>query len=288
MSDIESIWNELLQVDYSVRHLDADGISTRVLEAGSGPALVMTNGTTGHLECYARVIQPLAEHFRVVCFDTIGHGLTEKPDKPYTLPVYAAHLRGVLDALGIEKAILSGESLGAWISAWFSMESPERVERLILNTPGNIVAKPDIMKKLSESTRAAYEDPSAERVRPRIEWLFAPENRHLVTDELVDSRIAMYSQPGARRAVENILILQDPEQRAPYSWSEEWCSKISAPTTIIWTSDDPTGAPEEGKLLEEWIPNSEFMMIDGAGHWLQWELPEKFVEVHLELINREA
>lgn len=271
-----------MKTDYSVRHIDVDGVSTRVLEAGSGQPLVLTNGTTGHLECYARVVAPLAEHFHVICFDTIGHGLTDKPDERYTLPVYASHLRGVLDALGIDRAILSGESLGAWISAWTAMETPERVEKLILNTPGNIIAKPETMKKLTESTRAAFENPSHETVRPRLEWLFAPENRHLVTDELVDVRIEMYSQPGSERALDNILILQDPEQRAPFSWSEEWCSRISVPTLIIWTSDDPTGGPDEGRLLQSWIPDSEFMMIEGAGHWLQWERPDEFVRVHRE------
>jgi 2-hydroxy-6-oxonona-2,4-dienedioate hydrolase len=288
LQQLGSIWNELKQTDFTVRHVDADGISTRVLEAGEGPYLILANGTTGHLECYARVIAPLSRKFRVVCFDAVGHGLTDKPNEPYTPPLYAAHMRALLDRLEIGTAILSGESLGALVSAWFSMESPERVERLVLNTPGNILDKPEIMVKLSSSTRAAYDDPSPETVQPRLEWLFAPENRHLVSDELVENRIAMYSEAGSRQALENILVLQDPIKRAPYSWREEWCSKIVAPTLIIWTSDDPTGKPEEGRLLERWIPNSRYMLVNEAGHWLQWERPDEFVRIHLELARETA
>ena len=132
-----------MDVEFSLRWVDVNGVSTRVLEAGSGPALVLSNGMTGHLECYARTIRALASDFRVICHDSIGHGFTDKPNERYTLPLYSKQLLGLLNALGIERALLSGESLGAWMSAWFASEHPERVERLVLNTPGNILAKPE-------------------------------------------------------------------------------------------------------------------------------------------------
>lgn len=284
MSPAPGIWTELMDVEFALRWVDVDGVSTRVLEAGEGPPVVLSNGMSGHLECYARTIRGLVPDFRVICYDTIGHGFTDKPKKRYTLPVYSDHLLGLLDALEIDRAFLSGESLGAWISAWFSSEHPDRVERLVLNTPGNILAKPATMAKIDEITRRAVASPTAETVRERLEWLFAPQNRHMVTDELVDIRVAIYSQPGFKEAVDNILIIFDPEYRKTVNWSEEWCSKIEAPTLIVWTSDDPTGTPDEGRLLESWIPNSEFVIVDGAGHWLQWERPSEFLRLHREFL----
>ncbi len=284
MSNAGGIWPDLMDTEFSLRWVDVNGVSTRVLEAGSGPPLVLSTGMTGHLECYARTIRSLASDFRVICHDTIGHGFTDKPNERYTLPLYSKQLLGLLDALGIERALLSGESLGAWMSAWFASEHPDRVERLVLNTPGNILAKPETMEKLGEITRRAVASPTRELVRERLEWLFAPENRHLVTDELVDIRVAIYSQPGFAQAVENILIIFDPEYRKTVNWSEDWCSKIEAPTLIVWTSEDPTGTLDEGRLLQSWIPNSELLNIAHAGHWLQWERPDEFLRVHREFL----
>jgi 2-hydroxy-6-oxonona-2,4-dienedioate hydrolase len=285
MADMGSIWTELMDVSFSQRFVDVDGITTRVLEAGDGPPLVLLNGTSGHLECYARNIRDLCEHFRVITFDTVGHGFTDKPDTPYTLPVYSDHLLGLLTALGIERATLSGESLGAWISAWFAAHHPDRVDRLILNTPGNILMKEDVMARIYESTMRAVREVSPETVRPRLEWLFAEANRGMVTDELVAVRTAIYSQPEFLRAAENILVLQQLETRRRYTWNAEWCGRIQAPTMVMATTDDPTGTPDEAQLLASWIPNAEFVLVEGAGHWPQWEKPEEFLRLHLDFLG---
>ena len=69
-----------MDVEFSLRWIDVNGVSTRVLEAGDGPPLIVSNGMSGHLECYARTIRGLAPDFRVICYDTIGHGFTDKPN----------------------------------------------------------------------------------------------------------------------------------------------------------------------------------------------------------------
>lgn len=279
-SELPGLWTGLADIAFQQRFLDVEGVRTRVLEAGEGPPLVLLNGTTGHLECYLRNLRDLAQTWHVVLFDSIGHGYTDKPDRPYTLPVYADHLRGLLDALGIARATLSGESLGAWIAAWLAAHDPARVDRLILNTPGNVLMKEDVMEEIRAITLRAVRDASPETVRARLEWLFAPANRWMVTEELVAVRTAIYTHPGFERAVENVLVLQDPETRRRYTYDPSWCGRIEAPTLVMATSDDPTGPPEEARLLASWIPGSEFTIIEGAGHWPQWERPEEFLQLH--------
>src|ERR1700722_15306676 len=133
-----SIWADLLGVDLQQRFVDAGGVRTRVLEAGDGPALVMIHGTGGHLEAYARNVRVLSEHFRVVLYDMIGHGYTDKPDRPYTIDVMSDHLVATLDALGIERAHLSGESIGGWVAARSAAHHPDRVGRLAPHPPCTI------------------------------------------------------------------------------------------------------------------------------------------------------
>lgn len=279
-----SIWAGLLDCDFRQRYVDCGGVRTRILESGSGPPLVLLHGTGGHAEAFIRNLASLSRDFHVIAYDMVGHGFSEKPDHPYTLDTYCDHLLAVLDALGIERAHLSGESLGGWVAAWFARHHPGRLDRLVLAVPGNVTSKPETMRKIRESTLDAVRNASSTTVRARLEWLFAPGNRWMVTDELVDLRLRIYTQPGATQAVEHVLALQDPTIRERYAWTQEWCSQIKAPTLIVWTSDDPTGTLDEGRLLEKWIGGSRLVSIDAAGHWPQWEQPQEFEALHREFL----
>jgi len=281
-----SVWIELLGTPFELGYVDAAGTRTRYLEIGSGEPLILLHGTGGHLEAYARNFAPLSEHFRVIAYDMTGHGYTDKPDTPYTVDLHSDHLLALMDSLGIERAHLSGESLGAWVAAWTAARHPERVSKLMLNTPGNIKDKREVMKGLKESSLRAVREASPETVRARVEWLFY--DKSLVTEELVDIRLAIYRQPGFLRAMENIVALQDPAVRSRYSWKPEWVGRIEAETLLLWTSHDPTGGLDEGELLDGWLPNSRLEVIQDAGHWPQWEKPEEFHRAHLQFLGVET
>lgn len=276
------IWGELADVDHTLRHVDVSlagqVVRTRLLQAGSGPELVLLHGTGGHLEAYARDIAGLSRDFHVTAYDMVGHGWSDLPDQPYTIDVLTAHLVALLDALGIERAHLSGESLGGWVAAWTAAYHPDRVDRLVLNTPGNIANKPETMARVRDSTMAAVLDPSDASVRRRVEFLF--HHHEMVTDELVNLRRRIYSRPGFVRAVGNILVLQDPEFRKDFAWDPFWVSRVSAPTLLLWTDHDPTGGLDEADVLLSWLPDARLHVIEDAGHWPQWEQVDEFLEVH--------
>ncbi|MFJ8965658.1 alpha/beta fold hydrolase [Lentzea sp. NPDC102401] len=277
-----SIWSELSHVDHTVRHVDVPvrghTVRTRILQAGSGPELVLLHGTGGHLEAYARDIAGLAEDFHVTAYDMVGHGWSDLPDLPYTIDVLSEHLVGLLDALGVEKAHLSGESLGGWVVAWVAAHFPDRVDRLVLNTPGNIANKPEVMQRMRDSTMAAVLDPSEETVRRRVEFLF--HHKEMVTDELVNLRRQVYSRPGFVQAITNTLVLQDPVVRKDFAWDPAWVGKVAAPTLLLWTSHDPTGGLDEADMLLGWLPDARVHVIDDAGHWPQWEKVSEFLDTH--------
>ena len=119
----------------------------------------------------------------------------------------------------------------------------------MLNTPGNIANKPEVMARLRDSTLAAVRDPSDATVRRRVEFLF--HHTEMVTDELVNLRRAVYSRPGFLRAISNTLVLQDPEVRKDFAWDPGWVGKITAPTLLLWTDHDPTGGLDEAAMLLE-------------------------------------
>jgi 2-hydroxy-6-oxonona-2,4-dienedioate hydrolase len=276
------IWGELSDVEHELRFVDVAGVRTRVLRAGAGPELILLHGTGGHLEAYARDIAGLAADFHVTAYDMVGHGWSDLPDRPYTIDVLAAHLVSLLDVLGIDRAHLSGESLGGWVVAWVAAHYPDRVNRLVLNTPGNIANKPEVMARMRDSTMAAVRDPSDSTVRRRVEFLF--HHKEMVTDELVELRRAVYSRPGFVQAITNTLVLQDPVVRKDFAWSPDWVAKITTPTLLLWTEHDPTGGLDEAAMLLDWLPDARLHVIMDAGHWPQWEKPDEYLRTHRDFL----
>lgn len=277
-----SMWTDLQDIEYSLYYLDAGGIKTRVLEAGTGEPLILLHGTGGHIEAYARNIKELSEKFRVICIDMLGHGYTEKPDYLYGIDAYSDHLLDVIKALDLSEVLLSGESLGGWVAAWFAAHHPGIAKALVLNTPGNVNNNPEIMKALKESTIKAVIEANYENVKTRLEWLMYDKSQ--VTDELIEARYKIYTQPAYQKAVYNIVALQDLEFRQKYAWDPSWCGKIDVPTLLAWTDHDPTSKVEAAKPIQEMIPGSELTVITDAGHWPQWEQVEAFNKTLMDFL----
>jgi len=161
-----SVWSDLQGVAFDQGYADAAGIRTRYLHAGAAdkPGLVFLHGTGGHAEAYTRNLGAHAPHFNTYAIDLLGHGFTEKPDYDYEISRYIAHLLGFIDAVGIGRVSLSGESLGGWIAGAFAVAHPDRVDRLVLNTAGAEKVSP----KALEVARANAEDHG---VADRVGWV---------------------------------------------------------------------------------------------------------------------
>src|SRR4051812_19410675 len=201
-----TIWTDLTPVPFALCYVDAGGIRTRSLQAGSGEPVVFLHGTSGHLEAFSRNVVPHAEHYAVHAIDMLGHGYTGKPDFPYEIPRYRDHLLAYFDAVGIEKAHIGGESLGGWGGGRTAIDNPERVASLQLLAAGGTVANPEVMERISTSTRKAVETDDVELTRRRMQLLMHdPAN---ATEELVAVRHAIYHQPDFVSNIGNLLSLQ--------------------------------------------------------------------------------
>jgi 2-hydroxy-6-oxonona-2,4-dienedioate hydrolase len=279
------LWPEIAAGSLSLGHVDAGGVRTRFVEAGdlsAREAVIFVHGTGGHLEAFTRNILPHAEHFRTLALDMIGHGFSAKPDHNYEIRHYVRHLLDFCDAKGIERAHLHGESLGGWIVAQFAIDHPERVASLTLNTAGGLNTDPVVMRRVYDVTMKAVAEASLATVRARLEWLMNDPAR--VTDDLVELRHAIYTQPGFREAMEHILCLQQMDVRLRNVLSEASLATISAPTLVIWTDHDPTAPIETGHRFVNAIPNSRMIVMQDCAHWPQWEKALEFNDLHLEFL----
>jgi 2-hydroxy-6-oxonona-2,4-dienedioate hydrolase len=283
MSFAPSVWTSFPGLDINVRHVRVGKWNTRVLEAGSGlETVVLMPGTGGHLEAYARNLAAFAEHYRVIAYDYPGHGYTTFADHDLQLHDYVEHLLGLLDTLDIDRAHLNGESLGGWVAVKFAAAHPDRVGKLVLNTPGGTMSRPETMEALRSLSQAAADDPTPERIRARLEWLMADKSS--VTDELVEIRRAIYAQPGFAQSMRHILCLQDPEIRMRNRITDDELVAVASPTLVVWTSDDPSGPAKAGLDMAAKIAGGRFELITDAGHWPQWEQADRFNKLVLSFL----
>jgi pimeloyl-ACP methyl ester carboxylesterase len=273
------MWVDLMGAQ--VRYL-GNRYRTRVIEAGDGPPLVLIHGVGGHAEAWARNVTRLGEHFRVMAIDLLWHGYSAKP--PYTdgedIPAYAEQLLDLLDAEGIERAHLEGESLGGWIGLWMALHHPDRLDRLVLNTTAGIAFAPGVVPErpkegrelLAKRSLDAIGNPTPATIRSRLEWLMASPDR--VSDELVDVRVKLYSDPAVQASLRSVFGnafggVGGPRKTIP----EARLSEITTPTMVLWTERNPGHGPEVGRYIAARIPGAVFHCLDDAAHWPQWEQP---------------
>ena len=279
-----SVWSDLVQTEFSQGFIDAGGYRTRYLHAGdeSKPTLLMLHGITGHAEAYARNLRAHAEHFSCWAIDFIGHGYSEKPDHPLEVKHYVDQVLKFMDAIGVDKAYITGESLGGWTAARLAIEHPDRAERVVLNTMGGTMANPKVMERLYTLSMEAAKDPSWERVKARLEWLMA--DPAMVTDDLIKTRQLIFQQSEWLKACENNMALQNPEIRRRNMITDEDLRSLSVPALVLWTTKDPSGPVDEAKRIAGLIPNAQLAVMDNCGHWPQYEDTDTFNQIHLDFL----
>jgi 2-hydroxy-6-oxonona-2,4-dienedioate hydrolase len=273
-------------VTFAQRWVQAGNIHTRCLEAGDRdkPALVFIHGTGGHAEAYIRNIGPHSENFHVYCIDMVGHGFTDKPDQDYNFTDFVRHLRDFLDAEGIDRASISGESMGAGIAAWFARTYPERVDKIVLNTGAALRLDQTVVERLARLSIEAVRNASEETVRKRLEFLLKDPGD--VTEDMVATRLAIYRQPELVDRMPKIFEARhtDPKGQDRNCLTEEHWRQFKPPTLVLWTSDDPTAPVEAGKQVADWIPDSRFVVMEDCGHWPQYEDADTFNRIHLDFL----
>ena len=257
---------------------------TRIAEAGrgNGEALMLMHGIGGHLEAYAKNVMALSDRFHVIAFDFVGHGLSEKKfDIEYTPDVYAEHLRELMDALGIFRAHISGESLGGWTAGKFAIRYPERTLRVVLNTAAGMPivsekGKQDLANLVELSMKSAGQLPTYESVLARMKWLMHEKNWPLLTEELVRSRLDIYLNPESLKAaplVQKQLARNNPGDLVAYE-------HIQAETLFLWTRDNPVHDVAAAEAACARTPHGQLHVMQAdAAHWPQYEAPDEFNRV---------
>ena len=118
--------------------LDRDGVSISYDSVGSGPPILLSNGYSATAQMWTGQVDAWSGDFQIVTWDMRGHGLSDSPDDPalYNEAQTVGDMAAVLDACGVERAVIGGLSLGGYMSLAFNLEHPARVRALLLCDTG--------------------------------------------------------------------------------------------------------------------------------------------------------
>ncbi|QKS01147.1 alpha/beta hydrolase [Sphingomonas sp. CL5.1] len=288
-----SIWIDFLGAE--IRYVDTPTFGrVRIAEAGrdNPEALFLMHGIGGHIEAYSKNVVTLGKHFHVIAFDFVGHGLSEKKtDIEYPPQNYAEQLKELMDVLGIGKAHISGESLGGMVAAHFAIKYPERTMRVILNTTGGIPiasekGRQDLIDLANLTQANVGKPPSFESILGRMRWLIYEGNWDLLTEELVESRLAIYTQPDFQKSAPLVFARLNKAKDGDTMPDMVDLERIEAETLLLWTTHNPIHDVAAAELaLPRLRKGKMYVMRKDCGHWPQYESPDEFDAIVVKYLN---
>jgi pimeloyl-ACP methyl ester carboxylesterase len=226
-------------------------------DSGEGDtAIVFSHGYLMDHSMFDAQVEALRDGYRVITWDERGHGDTETSDDPFSYWDSAADVVGLLDELDIDQAVLAGMSQGGFLSMRAALSAPDRVKALVLI-----------------DTQAGTEDPQ------KLEGY----------DQLIEAWVAPGGPPQEVLDIVTGIIIGPDYEDTP-AWHAKWrdvgetqmrqiyetltsrdeiwdrIDEIGHPTLVVHGSDDAAIELGIGQRLADGIPNSELVVIDGAGH----------------------
>lgn len=253
-------------------------------ETGTGPAVLLLHGGgpgASGVSNYARNIDALAEHFRVIVPDLPGYGRSTKGvDGSDPFGYLANGIRGLMNELGIAQAHLVGNSYGGACALRLALDTPDRVSKMVLMGPGGIGTTRALPTAGLQSLLAYYggDGPSRDKLETFIREYLVYEGSS-VPAEVIDTRYASSIDPE---------VVANPPLRRPSNLRTLWrmdftrdrrLAHLQTPTLVVWGSADKVNRPSGGRMLADTMPNCDLLLAANAGHWVQWERADFFNDV---------
>jgi pimeloyl-ACP methyl ester carboxylesterase len=289
-------------------HVDLLGSETRFIDTGRYRSrvisidndkvpLILLHGGGGHAETWSRNIARLAHVCRPIAVDFIWHGLSSAPpfsdrgpgERGHWLDQFTDQILDLMDHLGIARAVIEGESLGGWIAYDMAINHPDRTAGVILNTTWGMqldrrhVHEGDTdLDALRATSLGALRNPTPDLLRKRLEWLMPLGG---VTDELVDLRRALWSNPQTNAALVEYYHRLFAPNIAEFYFNEDAIRTIACPTQVLWTDSNPIHGPDAAERLVQLVSGARLHIMKGCAHWPQWERPEEHDAVVADFIT---
>jgi len=242
---------------------------------GTGEPLLLIHGLGTSSDDWAVLAPRLARTYRVLSVDLPGHGRSPALSGHPSVPAIADVLESDLDALGLSRVHLLGNSLGGGAAVRFALDYPERAGKLVLMGPGGLSVNlfaPDPTEGVKNLGKFSYQ-PTRENLEAFLRIMVFDQS--LVTPELVEERFAAASTPESLAAAKAMgKSFSSGEFEKGMLWREAY--KLRQRVLLIWGREDRVN-PLDGALVAlKMIPRAQLHVFGGCGHWAQLEKFDEF------------
>ncbi len=267
------------------RFIDVDGVRVHYRDEGSGPVVVLMHANYANLLMWEPWAAKLKDHYRVLRFDLTAHGLTgADPTRDYSLERSVATMEGLLDKLGVNGPItLGGTSVGGTVAMHYTVKHPERVQRLILISPGSL--EKDVRGRSTPRVVPRFGD-IITLVTPR--WMASGllkggfGDKSKITDAMIDE----WYQPWLREG--NRVAMLDRLRQYVSGDVEAKIRAVRVPVLLLWGEKNPRVpvalAYEFKKLLVN-APSVQLEVLKGVGHMAVQEAPDETARLVREYLD---
>lgn len=253
-------------------------------QQGAGEPLILIPFLSADNACYAFQVPEYSRYFTCISVDLRGAGETDKPEGTYSTELFADDVATFLQVLGIEKAHVSGVSLGAATGMWLAAKYPDKVKSLSLHSGW---AKSDLfLKTVVEGWQVmarALGNVAEMVIKGIFPWCFTPElyaTRPDYINSLADFIRSRPLQPvDAFIRCSNAVISHDCESQL---------SKIKAPTQITFGRYDMVTSTRFADMMKNNIKNSELVVFEGCSHAPLYEKTEEFNQKTSEFLKQHS
>lgn len=228
------------------------------------PWLVLSNSLGTTIDMWMPQIPALLEHFRVVRYDTRGHGQSSVPNGPYSVEQLGSDVVALMDHLKIERANFCGLSMGGMTGIWLGINRPQRIDRLVLCNTAAQIGTAELwnarIDKVKQEGVASIVPAVLDRWFSSDFQRYAPAQVNIVRDMLLRTSPEGY--------VANCAAVRDMDQRADLH-------RISAPTLVIAGKFDLATPASDSKYVVNSIAGARYVELNAA-HLSNWEVAQSF------------
>lgn len=238
------------------------------------PVLVLSNSLGTDLGMWEPQLAAFAARFRVLRYDSRGHGQSGAPPGPYTIDLLGRDVLALLDALRLERVAFCGLSKGGMVGQWLGVHAGERLDRLILANTSAFIGAPEIWNERIATVRAQGMQPI---VPPLLDRWFT-KRFQAQAPASVDRIAAMLLATNPSGYVACCAAVRDMDQR-------DAIGAIRTPTLVVAGRHDLATSPDQAKAIAERVPGAEYVELDAA-HLSNVEAEAAFTAAALDFLSR--
>ena len=241
------------------------------------PALVLSNSLGTALEMWDDQAPALAERFRLVRFDSRGHGRSEVPPGPYAIEELGRDVLALLEDLGLERVHFCGLSMGGMTGMWLAVNAPERIDRLALCSTSTHMPPAEQWHERAATVRSQGMGALADAAIDR--WI-SPQGRDERPDGVAALRQGLLDSPPEGYAAScEAIAAHDMRERV---------GAIAAPTLVIVGDQDPSTPPDHARFIASQVEGARLVELERARHLLNVEHPQRVTRELLDHFTEEA